>query len=94
MTSYFQLQSIFFYSYIHISAPSVPLLLPGIKQNIVGGQTTCHSQLFSLLRQNMKGSKSNTKIFVAKFPLRHPHYEVSATLRSLSGQLFAFVIQS
>jgi hypothetical protein len=41
----------------------------------------------------MKSSKSNTKIPVAtKFSLRHPRYDISANVHSLSEQLFGFTM--
>jgi hypothetical protein len=42
----------------------------------------------------MKNSKSNSKIPIAtkKFSLRHPRYDLSATLRSLSEQPFNFTM--
>jgi len=45
-------------------------------------------------RSPMKSSKSNTIIPVAtkKFSLRHPRYDISATLRSLSEQPFDFTM--
>jgi hypothetical protein len=40
----------------------------------------------------MKNSKSNNKIPVAIYFLRHPRYDGSATLRSLSEQPFDFTM--
>ncbi len=43
-------------------------------------------------RPPMKCSKSNTKISVATFFLRHPRYDITANVQNLSEQLFDFTM--